>query len=313
MRVETLAFLTALCLAAGAPPLFADTLYLKDKTELKGVIVEENAERYLLSTIGGEKTVQKGLVESVKYDDREQSYYQLGRDLQRVGRLREALEAYQTAVKLRPDFRAASEAAFNVQRLLWLDEEGQVESEIQQKKALLQQQGQAVQGAAKSGDAGSLFLRFEKRFGVALRYGDGRAVFTGVQPGSPAAAAGVREEDLLYSVWGDPVAQLSPDAIATKLNSGSKETELAIERTVQLDGSRSGVELALGYDGLRISKVESRSPAAEHLQAGDTVSAINGQITRYMSLAKAQEAMAKGKVTLKIQRGIVLREPASAY
>ena len=81
-----------------------------------------------------------------------------------------------------------------------------------------------------------------------------------------------------------------------------------------VSGDPWGAELQLSYDGLRISKVDPGSPSDGHLAVGDVVVAINGQITRYMSLSKAQAAMAKGKqVSLKVQRSVILRESRPSY
>ncbi len=309
--------MVALC----ARPLFADTLYLKGKGDLKGVIVQENAERYILSTINGEKEVPKDQVRLVEYDDREQSYYQLGLDFQRVGRLQEALEVYKTAVKLRPDFQAANEAVFNVERLLRLEQESQVESEVKKKKTLLDQQGEVLQGPVKAaGGPADPFAGFEKQFGCRLRYENGSVLFTDIEAGGPAAAAGLRVEDTLYSVWGDPVGQISSGAISGKLSSGAAEMELAVERTIRLEpsqrlpGGSIGADFELGYDGLRVSKLQAGSPAEARLAVGDLVIMLDDQTTRYMSLAKVRALLGKGgPVMLRVRRNIVLRKVSSVY
>ncbi len=302
------------------PPINADTLYMKNKAELKGVIVEEYSDRYVLNTVEGEKNVPKGQVDAVKYDDKEQSYYQLGRDFQRVGRLQEALKAYQTAVKVRPDFQAASEAVFNVQRLVWLEEQSQLESEVERQKALISQAGQALPEFSQAGSSAmaDAFGMFEKRFGCRLQYFEGWTVFTEIEPGSPAAQSGIREEDLLFSVWGDPVVRLSPSLIAEKLNNRAKECEIAIERAVKIMDSLKGgvpsVDLELSYDGLRVSRIEAGTPAEGRIFPGDLIIAINGQLTRYMTFSKAQEKMNKGgQMTLKIHRAVILRERFARY
>ncbi len=302
------------------PPLSADILYMKNKAELKGVIVEEYSDRYVLNTIEGEKNIPKGQVEAVKYDDKEQSYYQLGRDLQRVGRLQEALKAYQTAVNVRPDFQAASEAVFNVQRLIWLEEQSHVESEVERQKVLMSQAGQAMPEFPRAGLSAmaGAFGMFEKRFGCRLQYFEGWTVFTEIEPGSPAAQGGLREEDLLFSVWGDPVIRLSPSLIAEKLNNRDKECEITIERVVKIMDSLKGgvpsVDFELSYDSLRVSRIDAGTPAEGRIFPGDLIIAINGQLTRYMTLAKAQEKMNKGgQITFKIHRAVILRERFARY
>jgi len=267
--------------------------------------VEEQADRYILNTAAGEMDVLKAVVEAVKYDDPELSYYQLGRQLQRAGRLREAYQAYQKAAELRPDFQTARDAAFNVQRLLSRQDESEVAAEVQQRQLIMQRAGRPanppltpVRPAAPS------VPTFEQRFGCRLRYADGQTVITQVQLESLAGVAGLQAGDQIVALWNDPIRNLAPDVVSRRLNESRGELALTIERTVI--GSTQGVQLTLGYDGLRVSEVPE---GALGVAVNDLLVSINGQPARYLDLAKATHFLndrPKGQCV--IQRAILLRE-----
>ncbi len=295
-----------------APSIFADTIYLKEKKTLKGVVVEEQGDRYLLNTVDGEIPVLKALIEKIRYDDPEQSYYQLGRQLQRAGRLREALMAYEKAAELQPGFQAAKEAAFNVQRLLGGQEESQVLAEIRQRRLVMERAGRSAQAALVPATP---INDFDARFGCSVHYDNGWTVISRVRPNSPAAVAGLRPGDLLVSVWNEPMAHLSPAVVGERLASARGELALTIERTTVLrqDASHAayGLQVAVGYDGLRVASVAPGSPS-EHLVAGDLIVALNGRPGRYLTGPKAQQILAASpQLEVTLQRSLTLRSSAS--
>jgi len=299
----------------------ADTVYLKNKQEVRGVIVEEFADRYVVKTLEGEKPIMKAQAAAVKYDDPELSYYQLGRDLQRVGRLHEALTAYQKAVELRPSFRAAEEAVFSVQRTLDRQDEPQLMAEVHQKQAVLEQAGKPLSGqfVAQLSQGPAVFDVFEKRFGVFFRLQGDWVVVSGVQPKSAAAFADLRAGDRVVAVSGEPLGHLKAAEAAQRLEAHGNELQLSIEREVTLErprvgrADRWGLQTDLGYDGLRISRVDSGGPAQGRCQVGDFVVALNHQPTRYMAMTEAERRMSEGdSMILVVQRQVFIREQGLA-
>ncbi|MCM8811534.1 MAG: hypothetical protein NC910_00590 [Candidatus Omnitrophica bacterium] len=309
--VRILLFLVAwvVSVTTGVAPLWADAISLKDGAKVMGVIVEETADRVVISTIDGEKSILKQEIQSVVYDDPEQSYYQLGKDLQRVGRLREALEAYRKAAQIRPDFQAANEAVFNAERLLWLEEQTGMEAEVERQKLLLEQAGQdSAAASVTQPPTGRPFQMFEEKFGCEIAYEEGRVTVKTVAAGGPASQSGLRVKDMLAAVWSDPIEQLPLEMVMERLNSSAKEMELSVERSVILPGSpQNQINLELGYDGLRIADLNQRVSDAGFL-VGDLVVSIDGNPTRYMPLSKAQQLVSKsGGAIIVVQRDITLR------
>ncbi len=294
----------------------ADTVYLKNKGEIHGVIVEEFADRYVLKTVDGEKPVMKNLAAGVKYDDPEQSYYQLGQNFQRVGRLRDALKAYQKAVELQPGFQVANEAAFSVQRMLDRQDEPQLLAEIHQKQVVMEQSGQVFfhPSASVTAQGPNPFGTFEKRFGASLRHEGEWVVVADIQPRSPASAD-FRPGDRVIAVSGEPLGHLKADEVAEQLNSQENEMQLILEREVKLEHpsinseNRWGFRLESGYDGVRVTQVDRGGPAGGECQVGDLVVAVDHQPTRYMPMSQVEQLMSKGDLlVLSIRRGVFLRE-----
>ena len=300
----------------------ADTIYQKDKTILKGVVVEEHADRYILSTADGEIAIFKTVVESVSFDDPEQSYYQLGRELQRAGRLQEALEAYRKASQYQPDFQAAREAIFQVERLLWQQDESEVIDEIRQKRLVMEQAGFLQSNGMADHGQGFTQESYEKRFGFSIGYEKGWTVVLKVLPKSPAWAGGLQKRDIIIAVWGELIRNLSSERTVGLLNTGDHELSLLIERVIILSSSveKTGLklrplEIELGYDGLRVTSVgEGKQEPEGSLVKGDLVVAIDGRPTRYMPLPKAYQLIDSKQsdpLQITIQRLLVLRKGSS--
>ena len=284
----------------GLAPAFADTIYLKEKKLLKGVVVEEHADRYVINTIAGEAPVFKSQIERIQFDDPEQGYYQLGRDLQRDGRLPEALKAYRKALDLRPDFHAAQQAAFVVQRMLDQDAEAGLADEIRR------------HGARTSSPR-----TVESRYGCQLGYDAGWSVIGDVAPETPAARAGLRSGDTVVAIWGEPIRYLTAEAISDQLRREDQELVLTIERSLRVPSAPptappaahpKGFSVELGYDGLAVTEVEPQGPADGLLIPSDLILQINGQASRYLS-PKVVDGYLHDSTLLKltIQRIVILR------
>ena len=145
-----------------------------------------------------------------------------------------------------------------------------------------------------------------------------------VWPGSPAAAAGLREEDVITAAAGRPVAARedvttavstvpagTPVRLAVRRGSQTVELSLRAERPPQGLGlevlERSlGLQVAAAGQGLAIQQVAPGSAAAERgLRRGDVVLAANGQ-----RVGSAEElgrevlrALDRGGLLLAVQRG----------
>ena len=293
--------------------LEADTIYLKEKKSLKGVIVEEQADRYILSTMEGELPVLKAVVEAVKYDDPERGYYQLGLQLQRAGRLQEALAAFEKSVEIRPDFEAAKEAAFTVRRQLWRQDESEVLTEIEHKQLIMQQAGRPaeVAGTQPVTKPAASVVRFEERYGCDVQYNEGITEVVKVRAGGRAETSGLEAGDKIVAIANEPIQNLRPDEVSRRLDRDSMEISLTIERRVVVEPAKGrvkggqGFEVQLGYDGLHVTKVVKDGPVDGRLAVGDLLVEVDGRSTRYVG-AEGVAGGARGGIYL-VRRLVVLR------
>lgn len=305
------AAVVVLLVMAWAAVARADTLILHDRSQLKGVVVEEHADRYVVSTVDGEVAVLKTQVAGVRYDDPEQSHYQLGRQFQRAGRWQDALKAYQRAVAIRQDFQPARDAVFQIQRLLWQRQDAQLRAELQQKRLVL---NPADRSAASPVETASLIRSFDQRFGCTLGYEAGWTVIASVEPDSPAARAGLQPRDLVVAVWGEPIRHLDPLAISGQLEAGGRELQLTIERVAAVPLARGikppwGFTLALGYEGLQVTAVTTGGPAEGRVAIGDLLVAIGDQPTRYLPLPQVRRLLSQPSGNcLLLQHQVLLQE-----
>ena len=282
----------------------ADTVRLKDKSTLKGVIVEEHEDRYVLNTTEGEIPIFKNRVTSVDYDDSEQSYYQLGKDLQRAGRYGPALAAYQKAVDLQPDFQAAQEASYQVQRLLMQESESQASEEVRRKRILIEKTDYSLPLERRAAQE-PWNQTLSRRFGFELTYAPDYLLISRVQPGGPAKIGGLEPEDQVISVWGESILHMPLVRITELLaQGGGKELSLTIRRKIRAFPG-SPLKLEMNYDGLRVAPgtlILSEGFAAPR----DLIVEINKKPTRYLSLADAKKLLSQEQ-EITIQRLVSLQ------
>ncbi len=145
-----------------------------------------------------------------------------------------------------------------------------------------------------------------------------------VWPGSPAAAAGLREEDVITAAAGRPVAARedvttaistvpagTPVRLTVRRGSQTLDLSLRAERPPQGLGlevlERSlGLQVAAAGQGLAIEQVAPGSAAAERgLRRGDVVLAANGQrVSSAEELGReVLRALDRGGLLLAVQRG----------
>jgi serine protease Do len=160
-----------------------------------------------------------------------------------------------------------------------------------------------------------------RRYGLAVRRG---ALVFKVYPGSPAAAAGLQEKDVVVAVGGHPVA--SREDVTTALYTAAPETPLDLEvrrgeRTLRLSlravhppqglglqvlERTVGLRVEAGRGGLEIRRVVDGSPADRRgLRPGDLILAANGQRTDSAEALGREilRGLDRGGVLLSVQRG----------
>ena len=232
---------------------FADVIYDTTGGTLKGLVVEEHADRVVLNTEEGEKTLFRSQIEEIFYAEPERNYLYLGNQALEGGDFGGARGFFQKAQQINPDF---SEAADALERA----------DDLEKKQEIL--------------TGGLDFLKaLKKQWGITLEEGKDLAVVREVRPGSLAEQSGLVAGDGLIAAWGSSLAFLPAGAVAKELVGppGSK-IKLTLQRTVKLPAG-APLEMKLSMERLGLTVAGS----------GDRIISIGGESTRYLPLEQARK------------------------
>ena len=281
-RVPGTLYLALLFLLLFSAPAHADVVYDTSGGTLKGLVVEEHADRIVVSTEQGERTIFRSQIEEVFYAEPERNYLYLGSQALEAGDFSSARGFFQKALQINPDFSEASNA---------LERAADVEKKQQW-----------------MGEGLDLLRTLKKQWGIGLEERKELTVIGEELPGSLAERAGLAAGDGLVAAWSVSLAFLPAGAVAKELiGPPDSRIKLTVQRAVKLPAAdRSGIKLSMGRLGLTVAD------GAPPLLPGDRIVAINGKSTRYLPLgdARAMIQSDKGKgVDLLIHRDLrVARE-----
>lgn len=250
--------LSAFCLL---PTVSADVIYDTAGGTLKGLVVEEHADRVVLNTEEGERTLFRSQIEEVFYAEPERNYLYLGGQALEGGDFGAARGFFQKALQINPDF---SEAADALERA----------DDLEKKQELL--------------TGGLDFLKaLKKQWGITLEEGKDLAVIREAPTGSLSERAGLAAGDGLIAAWSSSLAFLPSGAVAKELIGppGSK-IKLTLQRTVNLP-SPAALEMKLSMERLGLTVAGS----------GDRIVSIGGKSTRYLPLEQARKMIQASRDT----------------
>lgn len=301
-------------------PVWADTLIMKNNKEVRGLIVEQHEDRYILSTENGEIPILRKSVKEVQFDSPEQNFMNIATSLEKAGKLDQALAYYNKAIEANPNSTDARNAALGVRnRLTAVSSEGP-RNEVEKQQLLLESwtQGKNFEDVAKekkTQDAKSL----REGLGVTLEKKGDWVRFEYVDPKKPGGLAGLKRGDRLVSIDGLSLRYLQPDSIMkTMLVPRFSSFTLEYERDVflhleELSSKKLndlGLKLKLEYQGIVVHSVKKGSEAQRAgLLPKDLIVSVDGQSTRYMpikKLAQLVEKTAEDRSVFTVRRSAVI-------
>ena len=89
--------------------LMADAIITRDGKEIKGVVVEEYKDRYVISTAFGEMKVMKSNIKNIKLDEQDSNLIMLAEKARDVRDYNRAVAYYEQALKINPYSKAAKD------------------------------------------------------------------------------------------------------------------------------------------------------------------------------------------------------------
>lgn len=300
--------------------LNADTIYLKDGQESKGVVVEDYQDRIMLSTEKGEAAYFKKDIEKISYDTKEDNLVKLGAMYKDKGDYKTALYYYEVANKVNPNMKEAKEGISLVTNMIFREKQTVLEAQVQLKQDTEEKMGRpAIQETAPSMNIKAKEL--QEKTGILLKELNSEIVVDRVVNNSPAAEAGVKKDDIIVAVWGKLVKymQLS-DVYELLLNNTASELKITVKQEITLpvkkgflfNGAENmiGGRLKIEFEGLTVDLIKESGPLYKAgVLKGNAITKINSFPTRYMPLESAYRLIEETKdnvLNLEIQKELLL-------
>ena len=219
---------------------------------MSGTIVEQHEDRIVLATKDGNVPLMREKIESIFYDAPEWRFLQAGEAHEQAGRWSAALESYQNALRLKPDFAEAQKAVVRVKNKFWSRSAGGPDGVIEKKQSLFDSwdNGKPPQTKLKNIPEDPTAV-LENRTGIVL---ETLSEWTWVEkPGKEAAAAGLQKNDRLVELDGRSLRYLNKETVVQKfLLPRFSNFILEFEREFSLP--KTGFEKDLAEFGLQVKK-----------------------------------------------------------
>ncbi len=283
--------------------IFADTIWLKNGKQLKGLVVEKHEDRVILSTEKGEMPVPKRGIKKIDYDDPEQNFMQVGLQYEEKKRWGEALAYYEKALEINPDFEDARKASVRVRNQFWAQSAVGPIDEIERRQALYDSLGKTGSKSQKPRKVSpALSASLKENFGIVLERKADWVHISEIAPKKDASLAGLKRGDRLIAIDGVSLRYLNTDVVQSKFlspmhSSFTLEYERdCILKTMGMEKNLAelGLVLELANEGIVVLDVKEKSAAAlSGLKADDLLVKVNSVSTRYMPIKKIMAEIKK--------------------
>lgn len=302
-----------------ANALYADSVFMKDGREIKGLIIDEYVDRITLSTVDGEKEIFRKDIERIEYDAPEQNFMQLGRAYDAKGWYGRAAFYYKKAMEINPDYSEARDAYLASHAKMWRQEERMTKKELERQGMVMDWwKNRGRESISPSEDKAVLLKDI---LGISIIEKDGIFIIDEVRSSSTAARAGIQKGDVLAAIWGRHIHYSKiEDVINELLGPKYSEVRVEVERkiSIQVESTSAnlykdiGVLLNFEYRGLVVKDVmDGTRGETAGFKKGDFVIAIDKNMARYLPLdsviALINSAKNSNNITFTIRRTINLR------
>lgn len=285
--------------------LSADTVKLKDGKECKGIIVEDYNDRVLLSTVDGEKTINKSDIEELYFDNEEDNLIKLAEQARDRRDFAKAFTYYNMALKANPVSKAANNGLVFLQGYLFRKEEMEKLDDIKRRENI--ERYGSVLPSEKTMTEEERFRDLQKRLydvvGLRLVIEKNFPRVARVRPKSPAYGSGMRQGDTIVALWEKLAGYMTlAEVMEALLDKPSLEIKCVIERTAETDPS--GLTMGMELKGLTML---ADTPDGI-MKKDDIVTYINDSPTRYMPFKKALYLIkrSKGSAKLTFRRDVLI-------
>jgi len=292
----------------------ADTVTLKNGDLVKGVILENYADRILVSTYEGEKSIMKSRIANLKYDAQEDNLLSLGEHHREKGDFDDAYFYYKKAYKVNPGLKAAKDGIILSKQAFFEKERQRHEGAVEKRRIIEEFKSKGRFDEVPEDKERVL----RDVLGIALKMDGINSIVGRIEGRSVAEISGIRLGDRIIAIWSSLTGFLSKDEVISRLiDRTPRELKLTIERDIKVGKKRHifvrstenfiGTRFVMQWDGLTVGDVIADGPAGRAgLKTGDLVMKIEGKPTRYMNAPNMHELIrkAQGEVAFTIRREI---------
>ena len=278
---------------------------MKDGREMRGVVVEQHDDRVVVNVEREEVPVMRDKIREIVFDAPEQNFFQSGESLEKGEHWREALAAYEKALKIRPDFDEAREAVRRVKNSAWSRSATGPDSEVEKRQSLYESWGKVASSPKKQKNPEretDAFL-LNKIFGLTMTKTGDWVYADAVISNKDAALAGLEHGDCFVAIDGRSLRYLTVEEVGKSfLTPRYGDFTLEFQRNITLrktgfekDVSEFGMQVELESRGLVVRSVTAGGPADQAgLKENDLLESVNGVSTRYLVLNKLTGALCAG-------------------
>ncbi|MBU1912544.1 MAG: PDZ domain-containing protein [Candidatus Omnitrophica bacterium] len=314
MKKIILFIITAVFISAA---LYADTVILKNRTKVKGLVVDEYVDRIALSTVEGERHILRKDIDRIEYDTPEQNFMQLGRAYDSKGWYDKAAFYYKKAIDINPDYKEARDAYVASHAKMWHEEEKRTKKDIDlhnMAKEWQARKNKQVPVVVKSKE-----IQVKESLGISVTEHEGIFRINEVVPGSSSAKAGIQKGDFLVGIWGRLIRYSKlEDILGELIGPKYSEVKILVSRDISIPAETGantykdlGASLGFEYEGLLIKDIiPGKKAESSGLKKGDLVIAIDKNVTRYLPLDSVISLISNpknDKIVFTVRRSINLR------
>jgi hypothetical protein len=280
----------------------ADTIYIVDGSEIKGIVVEEYSDRLVISTEDGEVSIPFDDIKSVDYDLPEQNLVAIGDRYVRSGDYQKAYFYYEKARKANPKYKDAVEGAAYLNGYIFRKESVRKEQHIQWVQDVENFRNNVSSTTENENDM------MEHVIGIDLDDSSGKDIkVIKVYAGTPADKAGIMKNDRIASLWGRLVGYMSKEQVMGELlKPEGMEVKLEVDRNLKTP--REGIpssKIAVDFNGVNLKAITEDDVLYSHgFRTGDVVLAVDGHSIRYTPYKNVVDTLKKGNREVLIRRDL---------